>query len=81
MNIKYLIYGIIAFIIGVLFLIWNIKKPLKEDDESLGADDFEIYDGLNRAFQQKGYIVCIGIVVLGLVLIYEGITGGSPFGH
>ena len=75
MDVKYLIFGIIAFVIGILFLIWNIKKPLKEDDESLGADDFEIYDGLNRAFQQKGYIVCIGFIILGIILILNGISG------
>lgn len=78
MNINYLIFGVVSLVFGVLFLIWNIKNPLKEDDESLGADDFAVYDGLNKRWNQKGILVSILGIILGLILIYEGITGVSP---
>ena len=56
MNVKYLILGIIAFVIGVLFLIWIMKNPLFNKND----DDGSIEGGIRQLGRKnddiRGYI-------------------------
>lgn len=84
MNIKYLIIGIVSFILGILLLVWLIRKPIKyheDPKEDIGADDIVQYENLNKQWNQEGILVFVMMIIFGLILIYEGITGESPFGH
>lgn len=75
MNVKYLIFGIIAFVIGILFLIWIIKNPLFNKND----DDGSIEGGIRQLGRKnddiRGYISAIGFIILGIILILNGITG------
>lgn len=84
MNIMYLIIGIVSFILGILLLVWLIRKPIKyheDQKEDIGADDIVQYENLNKQWNREGILVFAIMIILGLVLIYEGITSESPFGH
>lgn len=84
MNIKYLIIGIVSFVLGILLLVWLLRKPIKyheDPKEDIGADDIVQYQNLNKQWNQEGILVFVMMIIFGLILIYEGITGESPFGH
>ena len=65
MNIKDLIWGIVSLIVGVLFLIWNIKNPAVKDNSETPY--------LDKQWDQMGYIGAIGFIFLGIWLILEGL--------
>jgi hypothetical protein len=64
MNIKYLIWGIVSLIGGVLFLIWNIKNPSGDKDSETPY--------LDKQWDQMGYMSAIGFILLGIILIVKG---------
>jgi hypothetical protein len=61
MNIKYLIWGIVSLIVGVLGLIWVIKNP--SGDENSEDPTYE------KQWDIRGYIGAIGSIFLGIWLI------------
>ena len=78
MNIKYLIIGIVSFVLGIIMLVWFIKKPIKyheEPKENIGADDLVQHENLNKYWNQQAIIVFVGMIILGIIFIYKGIMG------
>jgi hypothetical protein len=65
MNIKDLIWGIVSLIVGVLFLIWNIKNPSGDKDSETPY--------LDKQWDQMGYIGAFGAILLGIILIVKGL--------
>ena len=64
MNIKYLIWGIVSLIVGVLFLIWNIKNPSGDENSETPY--------LDKQWDIRGYMSAIGFILLGIILIVKG---------
>ena len=82
MNIKYIISGVVFLVLGILLLVWLIRNPFKYKegpDEELGADDLYWYERLDKSGTEQGIVAFVGMIFLGLILIYEGITGVRPF--
>ena len=53
MNIKYLIIGIVSFVLGIIILMWFIKKPIKfheDPKDNMGADDIVQHENLNKSW-------------------------------
>ena len=78
MNIKYLIIGIVFFILGIIMLIWNIKEPLKyieNPKEKIGADDIVQHKKFYKNLNQHSIIAYVAMIILGIIFIYKGITG------
>lgn len=80
MNIKYLIEGIVAFILGIILLVWFIRKPLynknEEEADDRGIDEAYWSAKFDKANDFGGYMGALMMIILGLILIYKGITGG-----
>ena len=64
MNIKDLIWGIVSLIVGVLFLIWNIKNPAVKDNSETPY--------LDKQWDQMGYIGAFTFILVGIILIVKG---------
>ena len=82
MNIKYIISGVVFLVLGLLLLVWLIRKPIRfheDPKKNIGADDLALHENLNKTWNQQGILASILGIILGLILIYEGITGVSPF--
>ena len=78
MNITNLIIGIVFFILGIIMLIWTIRKPIKfheDPKDNMGADDIVQHENLNKSWNQEAIIAFVGMIILGIIFIYKGITG------
>ncbi len=53
-------------------------KFREDPNEELGADDLYWYERVNKIWTEKGIVAFVIMIILGLILIYEGITGVSP---
>ncbi len=63
MNYKYLLLGIISFVIGTLYLI-NLKKRLnKEYVYNMNSFDYSM--------KFKGLVGGFGFVIIGIIMIYK----------
>ncbi len=82
MNIKYIISGVVFLVLGILLLVWLIGNPFKYKEgpnEKLGADDLYLRERMDKAWNRQGIVGFVIMIIFGLVLIYEGITGVRPF--
>lgn len=78
MNLKYLIIGIASFVLGIIMLVWFIKKPIKyneDPNEDIGADDYAQHENLNKQWNYQAIIAFVTMIILGIIFIYKGITG------
>ncbi|MCH3923780.1 MAG: hypothetical protein LKE30_02520 [Bacteroidales bacterium] len=64
MNIKDLIWGIVSLIVGVLFLIWNIKNPSGDENSETPY--------LDKQWDLRGYIGAFTFILVGIILIVKG---------
>ena len=78
-DMKYIIIGIITIIMGIVFFVWNKNNPLFNEENDDGSIESGASQMADKQRDKKGYIIGIMTIVLGLILIYEGITGESPF--
>ncbi|MDD4068360.1 MAG: hypothetical protein PHV65_05725 [Bacteroidales bacterium] len=78
MDITNLIIGIVSFVLGIIILMWFIKKPIKfieNPKEKIGADDIVQDEKYNKNSNQEVIIACVAMIILGIIFIYKGITG------
>ncbi|MPL76928.1 hypothetical protein SDC9_22779 [bioreactor metagenome] len=78
MDITNLIIGIVSFVLGIIMLVWFIKKPIKfheDPKDNMGADDIVQHENLNKSWNQEAIIAFVGMIILGIIFIYKGITG------
>lgn len=78
MDITNLIIGIVFFILGIIMLIWTIRKPIKfieNPKEKIGADDIVQHEKFYKNLNQHSIITYVAMIILGIIFIYKGITG------
>lgn len=74
MNIKYLIIGIVSFVLGIIILMWFIKKPIKfheDPKDNMGADDIVQHENLNKSWNQEAIIALTVEAVLNTIFQYS----------